>query len=117
MIRVITYDSEGCIFSIKQVNLTGVELRCAVRKNRLVLDDPSLQRLLNRKPEKGRKVSRPTNTEMGLGLERVSVKQATLICRIGEREYRLPFEGELMLPDFETEKKRQQKLLRCRKHD
>ena len=90
---------------LKQVNLTGVELRCAVRENRLILDDPSLQRLLNRKPEKGREVSQAKDTEMGLGLERVSVKQATLICRIGGQEYRLPFGGELKLPDFGTEKK------------
>ena len=90
---------------LKQVNLTGVEFRCAVRENRLVLDDPSLQRLLNRELEKGQEVSQPTDTEMGLGLERVSVKQATLICLIGGREYRLPFEGELALPDSETKKK------------
>ncbi|MCD6388054.1 MAG: hypothetical protein J7L69_01490, partial [Desulfobulbaceae bacterium] len=90
---------------LKQVNLTGVELRCAVRENHLVLDDPSLQRLLNRKAEKGQDVSQPTDTEMGLGLERVSVKQATLICLIGGREYRLPFEGELTLPYSETGKK------------
>ncbi|MEA3546341.1 MAG: YdbH domain-containing protein [Thermodesulfobacteriota bacterium] len=90
---------------LKQVNLTGVELRCAVRENRLVLDDPSLQRLLNRKPEMEQEGSQPMDAEMGLGLERISVKQATLICLIGGREYRLPFEGELTLPDSETKKK------------
>lgn len=83
---------------IKEVALRGVEIRCRVEGDRLVLADPALEQFLTAKETKGE----PEKPGVFFHLERLVIKEATLICRISDQEFRLPFEGNIELPISES---------------
>ncbi len=89
--------------TINQISLNGVELRFAVKNNKLVINDAGLQKLLTASSTDKVQTSEPQPL-VPYTVRKIIIRQATLVCTVEDRHFRLPFEAELVLPQPSSDK-------------
>jgi hypothetical protein len=95
---------------IKKVLASGVELYCVYRDGNLRFRGIDLKKIIERLQSRMREDSVPSDAETLLALERLTIRNATIICEINNQTYRAPFEIEI-LPDNSYSSR-----LRCMAH-
>ncbi len=87
--------------TIKELTFSGVELRCALSGNKLVLADDSLQQIIEGRKSGGE--DSEVITRPNFIVERILVRQATVICQGKDQIYRLPMAAEIMVEQQDHE--------------
>jgi len=82
---------------LEEVSVSGLEIHCALNDNQIFFADPGLQKLISSSSPAKDSGEAAEPFQLPLAVKRVAIRQSTLICRLADREIRLPFAAEAEL--------------------
>ncbi|MFZ5770420.1 MAG: intermembrane phospholipid transport protein YdbH family protein [Thermodesulfobacteriota bacterium] len=81
---------------LKEVTISGMEIQTVLTDQGMIIADPGLQQLLAAPAPAGN--SGAANTlRLPMAIDRVTIRQSALICRLADRVIRLPFAAQAVL--------------------
>lgn len=84
---------------IKKVIASGIELYCHFKDGKFGIRGIDLENLMRRLKSRMRESPVPSDAPGLLGLERLTIRNATIICDINSKTYRVPFEIDIVPED------------------
>ena len=79
---------------VEEISVTGLEIHCLISDNRLIIDDPGLQKLFSSSSRTDESGGATAPGRLWLAVQRLIIRQSALICRTADREIRLPFAAD-----------------------
>lgn len=80
---------------IERITLSGVEIRCRLAGNKLLVDDARLQQILDDLQQKPATEKKSSRQNPPFSVKQIRIRQATLICRTDTERFRLPFAADM----------------------
>ena len=84
---------------IKKVIASGIELYCHFKDGKFGFRGIDLENLMRRLKSRMRESPAPSDAPSLLGLERLIIRNATVVCEINSKTYRVPFEIDIVPED------------------
>jgi len=84
---------------IKKVLASGIELYCHFKDGKFGFRGIDLENLMQRLTSRMKESSAPSNAAGLLGLKKIIVRNATIICDINSNTYKIPFEIDIVPED------------------